>query len=288
MKIKALMTRSIYLFLLLVGFNMSCKTPGRALKIGSDVATITIKLHALPDSENRQNLLVSLSKCAEVASKSKITENDEVEFKVSSLDSKEYCIVEVTDSTTENDTKIEWIDKTGLKYRSNNVKISRNIDDKLFGNAILEKTYNIIASPSPSESFTILLNTVFPPETLDTDEVVTARISCTPEIPYSSKLEMTDKDEGLFRYSHEINNATKFNCTELKGFIDGEFSFEATLPANYQSFTVSPGDVVNYDSDKIEVQMINKEFVVSFDNDTPLECGPDEVFDRSVRTCIKK
>ncbi len=277
------------LIFLFTTLTLGCKTPGRSLKIGADVAELTVHFHNLLQSENLTTLEAAISECVEARISAPILSGPKSIFQTKGFDSSKVCRVEIYDAASSSRNDLEWHDSNGMKYRSNNVRVTRNTSDKLIAHAILEKTYNQIIPPDPKSSFSILLEARFPKNTLTSDSMITAKIECSPDVDFSPKLEQTEIDTGLFRITVAINQPeVEYTCTNLKGFINGEYRFEGELSTSYRKFIAHPGDVVNFDSETTDVRLIRKDVVVSFSNDEPLECNENEVYDIDQRICVKK
>jgi len=269
--------RSRFLVTAIVFFTLasaitSCRSARRGVRVGSEAAQLEVNLVGMaPSDAGNANWIYELSGCLPPMNGELATDNKVLFSAIGLKAGLENCQIRV--KSLQPSPSIKFIEESepNVLYWSRSMVISQNAAGKLIADASLQKLFENIIPTDARKTFSLSIPITF--SKAEDETVITATLTCTPEIVNIGRFTRTDATKGTIEFVLPIESDVDYMCSELfvnvggvpmkyKGeFVGnaGKFTGTADKKIILQSVPVilQSQDPINPDSDKVKVDTIS-------------------------------
>ncbi len=269
---------------------LSCRTMRRSTPVEDDVMQVTVSLSngVLDKDLNQAAYTYELSGCVDGFISGSLQDAKTLSFKTSPIKpNMPTCECRISNISLANNDAFKWVDskERGLLYRAAGFAFTPDPTGILSASPRFDRRYQDAIAAT---SFSVNASVQFP-QSIATDALLTAQLSCTPELKSVGIYQSKDGSSGSFKFIESIpkDQEIPYSCTQISVWVNSTAPYFSSSSA---SFKAKAGGQYNF-SDKplaLTAPAQNITVVTAVDPNATCDGDKGKVRDTKTGQCIDK
>jgi len=221
-----------------------CRAPTKALRVGSDAATLSVTLANLePADQGKSGLIYELSGCIPAITGAPSAGNTVTFTAIGLKAALPGCSLKVKTLQASAGIVFAAGSNPNVLYLTNSLTISETPEGNLTATAALQKLYAPAAPVDATQSFTLVVPITFPGDVPPAP--ITGTLTCDPVIYNLGLYASSAGSGGQFSFTLPLTAETDFSCTSMAVAANGQVSqYTGNFSADVGKFHATPGQTL--------------------------------------------